>query len=339
MYAGREAQINGKWYNFTSDGSASTGFTKLASGKTVYYNGQGQMQYGLQTINGKIYYFNTWSGEMYAGREAQINGKWYNFTSDGSASTGFTKLASGKTVYYNGQGQMQYGLQTINGKIYYFNPWSGEMYAGREAQINGKWYNFTSDGSGTGFTKLASGKTVYYNGQGQMQYGLQTINGKIYYFNPWSGEMYAGREAQINGKWYNFTSDGSASTGFTKLASGKTVYYNGQGQMQYGLQTINGKIYYFNTWSGEMYAGREAQINGKWYNFTSDGSASTGFTKLASGKTVYYNAQGQMQYGLQTINGKIYYFNTWSGEMLINSKVKIAGVQYSFDSKGIGSKE
>jgi N-acetylmuramoyl-L-alanine amidase len=88
-----------------------------------------------------------------------------------------------------------------------------------------------------------------------------------------------------------------------------------------------------------MYAGREAQINGKWYNFTSDGSASTGFTKLASGKTVYYNAQGQMQYGLQTINGKIYYFNTWSGEMLINSKVKIAGVQYSFDSKGIGSKE
>ena len=339
-YANREAQINGKWYNFTSDGSASTGFTKLANGKTVYYNAQGQMQYGLQTINGKIYYFNTWSGERYANREAQINGKWYNFTSDGSASTGFTKLANGKTVYYNAQGQMQYGLQTINGKIYYFNTWSGERYANREAQINGKWYNFTSDGSAsTGFTKLANGKTVCYNAQGQMQYGLQTINGKIYYFNPWSGEMYAGREAKIDDKWYNFTSDGSASTGFTKLASGKTVYYNAQGQMQYGLQTINGKIYYFNTWSGERYANREAQINGKWYNFASDGSASTGFTKLASGKTVYYNAQGQMQYGLQTINDKIYYFNTWSGEMLIDNKVKIAGVQYSFDNKGIGSKE
>ena len=340
MCANKELEINNKWYNFTSDGSASTGFTKLASGKTVYYNAQGQMQYGLQTINGKIYYFNPWSGEMYAGREAEINDKWYNFTSDGSASTGFTKLANGKTVYYNAQGQMQYGLQTINGKIYYFNAWSGERYANREAQINGKWYNFTSDGSAsTGFTKLANGKTVCYNAQGQMQYGLQTINGKIYYFNPWSGEMYAGREAKIDDKWYNFTSDGSASTGFTKLASGKTVYYNAQGQMQYGLQTINGKIYYFNTWSGERYANREAQINGKWYNFASDGSASTGFTKLASGKTVYYNAQGQMQYGLQTINDKIYYFNTWSGEMLIDNKVKIAGVQYSFDNKGIGSKE
>ncbi|WP_420214451.1 peptidoglycan amidohydrolase family protein [Limosilactobacillus mucosae] len=338
MYAGREAEINDKWYNFTSDGSASTGFTKLASGKTVYYNAQGQMQYGLQMINGKIYYFNPWSGEMYAGREAEINDKWYNFTSDGSASTGFTKLASGKTVYYNAQGQMQYGLQTINGKIYYFNPWSGEMYAGREAEINDKWYNFTSDGSAsTGFTKLASGKTVYYNAQGQMQYGLQTINGKIYYFNPWSGEMYAGREAEINDKWYNFTSDGSASTGFTKLASGKTVYYNAQGQMQYGLQTINGKIYYFNPWSGEMYAGREAEINDKWYNFTSDGSASTGFTKLASGKTVYYNAQGQMQYGLQTINGKIYYFNPWSGEMYTGREAKINDKWYNFMSDGSAS--
>ncbi len=338
MYVGREAQINGKWYNFTSDGSASTGFTKLASGKTVYYNAQGQMQYGLQTINSKIYYFNPWSGEMYAGKEAQINDKWYNFTSDGSASTGFTKLASGKTVYYNAQGQMQYGLQTINGKIYYFNPWSGEMYAGKEAQINDKWYNFTSDGSAsTGFTKLASGKTVYYNAQGQMQYGLQTINGKIYYFNPWSGEMYAGKEAQINDKWYNFTSDGSASTGFTKLASGKTVYYNAQGQMQYGLQTINGKIYYFNPWSGEMYAGKEAQINDKWYNFTSDGSASTGFTKLASGKTVYYNAQGQMQYGLQTINGKIYYFNPWSGEMYAGKEAQINNNWYNFTSDGSAS--
>ena len=310
-----EVYSNGHWYLKDQNGNNLTGWQKLSGERTVFYNAVGQMQYGLQQINNKIYYFNTLNGAMYFDREAQVNGKWYNFTSDGSASTGFTKLASGKTVYYNSQGQMQYGLQNINGKIYYLNTWSGERYANREAQIDGKWYNFTSDGSAsTGFTKLASGKTVYYNSQGQMQYGLQNINGKIYYLNTWSGERYANREAQIDGKWYNFTSDGSASTGFTKLASGKTVYYNSQGQMQYGLQNINGKIYYLNTWSGERYANREAQIDGKWYNFTSDGSASTGFTKLASGKLVYYNAQGQMQYGEQKLNNNWYYFNTWSGE-------------------------
>ena len=334
-----EVYSDGHWYLKDQNGKNLTGFTKLANGKTVYYNAQGQMQYGLQTINGKIYYFNTWSGERYANREAQINGKWYNFTSDGSASTGFTKLANGKTVYYNAQGQMQYGLQTINGKIYYFNTWSGERYANREAEINGKWYNFTSDGSAsTGFTKLANGKTVYYNAQGQMQYGLQTINGKIYYLNTWSGERYANREAEVNGKWYNFTSDGSASTGFTKLANGKTVYYNAQGQMQYGLQNINGKIYYLNTWSGERYANREAQIDGKWYNFTSDGSASTGFTKLASGKLVYYNAQGQMQYGEQKLNNNWYYFNTWSGEVARGWYTLPDGrvVYYMLDENGQG---
>ncbi|MFT8607587.1 hypothetical protein [Liquorilactobacillus ghanensis] len=30
-------------------------------------------------------------------------------------------------------------------------------------------------------------KTVYYNGQGQMVYGTQKINGKTYHFNPVTG--------------------------------------------------------------------------------------------------------------------------------------------------------
>ena len=296
-----EVHQDGHWYLKDFQGNYLNGWQKLTDNRIVYYDPQtSQVQYGLQTINGKIYYFNTWSGERYADREAQINGKWYNFTSDGSASTGFTKLASGKTVYYNAQGQMQYGLQTINGKIYYFNPWSGEMYAGREAKIDDKWYNFTSDGSAsTGFTKLASGKTVYYNAQGQMQYGLQTINGKIYYFNPWSGEMYTGREAKINDKWYNFMSDGSASTGFTKLASGKTVYYNAQGQMQHGEKKIDGKWFYFNE---------------------NTGNVADGFTTLPDGRRVYYDINFQdiskskgMLYGEQTLKNLKYYFNVQSG--------------------------
>ena len=271
--------------------------------------------------------------------EVYSNGHWYLKDQNGNNLTGWQKLSGERTVFYNVVGQMQYGLQNINNKIYYFNTLNGAMYFDREAQVNGKWYNFTSDGSAsTGFTKLASGKTVYYNSQGQMQYGLQNINGKIYYLNTWSGERYANREAQIDGKWYNFTSDGSASTGFTKLASGKTVYYNSQGQMQYGLQNINGKIYYLNTWSGERYANREAQIDGKWYNFTSDGSASTGFTKLASGKLVYYNAQGQMQYGEQKLNNNWYYFNTWSGEVARGWYTLPDGrvVYYMLDENGQG---
>ena len=208
-----------------------------------------------------------------------------------------------------------------------------------EVHQDGHWYLKDFQGNYlNGWQKLTDNRIVYYDPQtSQMQYGLQTINGKIYYFNTWSGERYANREAQINGKWYNFTSDGSASTGFTKLASGKTVYYNAQGQMQYGLQMINGKIYYFNTWSGERYANREAQINGKWYNFTSDGSASTGFTKLASDKTVYYNDQGQMQYGEQKIDGKWYYFQTNDGNVVRGWYILKDGRQVYYDVDDTGN--
>ena len=404
-----EKQENGYWYLY-KNGVRQTGFQSLSDGRTVYYNGQGQMQYGEQKINGYWYYFNTSSGAMATGfqklpdgrtvyynsqgqmqyGEQRINGYWYYFnTSSGAMVTGFQKLSDGRTVYYNGQGQMQYGSQMINGNKYYFNTWSGAMTLG-EITIDGRNYYYDSttgiqevglvynqvtkklqyydpltgalktgvtsvnnnnttiklnvDGSvnviglTTGLNKIGN-NTYYYDADKDIfVVGWQVINNQKYYFDVNTAQMTIG-EKDIKGYWYYFNNNGAMQSGFIKLANNKTVYYNEQGQMQYGLQTINGKTYYFNTWSGEMYAGREAQINGKWYNFTSDGSASTGFTKLASGKTVYYNTQGQMQYGLQTINGKIYYFNTWSGEMLINSKVKIAGVQYSFDNKGIGSKE
>ena len=76
----------------------------------------------------------------------------------------------------------------------------------------------------------------------------------------------------------------------------KTVYYNKDGQMQYGQQNINGK----------------------WYNFDKvTGAMSTGLTYLADQKkTVYYNDKGQMQYGKQVIDGKTYEFDRVTGALL-----------------------
>ena len=327
-------------------------FAKLSNGKTVYYDSEGKIQYGLQIINGKFYYFNTENGEMCTNKELEINNNWYNFTSDGSASTGFTKLASGKTVYYNAQGQMQYGLQTINGKIYYFNPWSGEMYAGKEAQVNDKWYNFTSDGSAsTGFTKLASGKTVYYNDQGQMQHG----------------------EKRIDNKWFYFSENtGNVADGFTTLPDGRRVYYDidfhdiskSKG-MLYGEQTLKNLKYYFNVQSGAQEKGvvyniatgrlqyygaidgslsielqspvntdedgniilndGENEINGKWYYYAvQNGKIVTGWKKLIDNNhggyhEVYYDLDtAQMVHGEKEINGVWYYFDKQNGSKAVS---------------------
>ena len=91
---------------------------------------------------------------------------------------------------------MLHGIQKVDGKYYDFNIWNGDE-----------------------------------------QTGFQTVNGKTYYFSP---TMVTGQQ-QINNHWYDFDANGVMQTGFTKLSDGRLVYYNVQGQMQYGEQKINGK--------------------------------------------------------------------------------------------------
>ncbi len=188
--------------------------------------------------------------------EVYQNGHWY-LQQDGKNLTGFqtiydNTLHHDKTVYYNAQGQMQFG----------------------EQYINGHWYLFAN---GTG--AMETGFQTVYDGQGQMQFGEQYINGHWYLFANGTGAMETGFQTVYDGG----------------LHCNKTVYYNDQGQMQYGQQYINGHWYY----SGMRLSGFQTVYDGN----------------LKHDKTVYYNAQGQMLYGWQTIDGKKYYFAPGSGAL------------------------
>ena len=103
-----QQRINGKWYLFDNNGHYKTGFQWIPEQrKTVYYAGNGQMQYGQQRINGHWYLFDNCTGAMKSGLQYIANQR--------------------KTVYYAGNGQMQYGYQTINGHHYYFNTSTGAL--------------------------------------------------------------------------------------------------------------------------------------------------------------------------------------------------------------------
>ena len=195
----------------------------MSDGRTVYYdvdaNGSGKgMLYGMQTISGVSYYFNVWNGAE------------------------------------------EIGFKQVDGKTYYFNP---KMVTGIQ-HIGNYWYYFGADGvMKTGIVVLPSnGHIVYYNNAGQLQYG----------------------EQQINGKWYHFDKvDGHAAQGWYTLEDGRTVYYdvdasgNGQG-MLHGLQTVAGKTYSFNVWTGDVAKNTEQKIDGSWYYFGNDGAMQTGFS-------------------------------------------------------------
>jgi len=292
LYDLQEKFEDGHWRLYNGAGQRLTGFQRIESqNKTVYYDKNGNMQYGQQQINGKWYLFNKYTGAMQIGfqriddqkktvyyndngqmlyGQQNINGHWYLFDkATGAMQTGFQNIPEEKkTVYYNAQGQMLYGQQNINGHWYLFDKVTGAMQ--------------------TGFQNIPEEKkTVYYNAQGQMLYGQQNINGR----------------------WYNFDrTTGAMSTGFTYLADqNKKVYYNVHGQMQYGWQTIDGGRYYFDTTTGTMATGQK-HAGKDWYNFdTKTGKMSTGITYLDDQKkTVYYANNGKMQYGQQRVNGYWY---------------------------------
>ncbi|MFT8633360.1 MAG: glucosaminidase domain-containing protein, partial [Liquorilactobacillus ghanensis] len=144
--------LSGHWYLFDGvTGARKTGFQYIGNQrKTVYYNGNGQMQYGQQ----------------------HLSGHWYLFDGvTGARKTGFQYIGNQrKTVYYNGSGQMQYGQQHLSGHWYLFDGVTGARK--------------------TGFQYISNQhKIVYYANNGQMQYGTHLISGKNYYFNYTTGAL------------------------------------------------------------------------------------------------------------------------------------------------------
>lgn len=287
-----ESYENGHWYLYQG-GVKQTGFMRLTNGRVVYYNGAGQMQYGLQTINGATYYFRTDNGNIVTG-QTTVNGSSYYFDpKTGQRQTGLVYNHAGKTFQY-------YDLTT--GKL--LTSANGTYVGKLHVQANGTVDLKTL----TNGLNVINGVRYYYNATTQtLVSGLMTVSGKTYYFDPTTKKAVSG-QLNLNGYWYGFSSDGIMQTGFTKIADGRIVYYNPQGRMMYGEQKINGAWYYFATNNGNM---------------------AKGFTKLKDGRTVYYNMAGQMQHGLTNINGASYYFADNNGDQQTGLKV-INGKTYYF---------
>ncbi len=337
-----QQMIGGHWYLFDSvTGAMQTGFKYISSqNKTVYYNEQGQMLYGFQKIGNYTYYFDTLTGATSYGQKI-INGHWHLFDSYGIMKTGFQYISyQNKTVYYNADGWMLYGLQTIGEDTYYFDPVTGAMKTGY-LYLNGKHYMFASDGKKINgkYERLLNTGWHYFDEDGNMLTGFQYIESqnKTCYYSKTTGAMLYG-EQYINGHWYLFdTYNGAMKTGFQYISNqNKTVYYNEQGQMLYGLQDIGEDTYYFDTITGAKKSGivtvdgksylfyssgkqvkrtGEVLADGYWYLLNDKYEVQKGFQTLADGRKVYYTSLGRMVHGQLYLNGYWYLFDTVTGEM------------------------
>ena len=340
-----EQNVAGQWYFLDQqNGDVKTGWYKLPDGRQVYYDvtkgdhqvsGRG-MLHGQQDVGQVTYYFDDWNGAQVTGlkqvqgktyyyapamvknREAYANGHWRYFGADGTMQTGFVQLKDGRTVYYNGAGEMRYGEQAINHRWYYFDPVNGAMKRGWFTLPDRRkvYYDLQANGQGRGMLhgQQNVGQATYYfdDWNGAQVTGLKQVQGKTYYYAP---AMVKNREAYANGHWRYFGADGTMQTGFVQLKDGRTVYYNGAGEMRYGEQAINHRWYYFDPVNGAMKRG--------WFT-------------LPDRRKVYYdlqaNGQGRgMLHGQQQLGDQIYYFNDWNGALRTNYAhylAKVGKLQY-----------
>ena len=342
MVHGMEKQIDGHWYCFDDMGKMRTGFVRLNDGREVYYNADGQMQYGEQKINDKWYHFQTDNGNMARGWYTLEDGRrvYYDVDADGNGTGmlyGLNQINNQSYYFDASDGDEKIGLQVVDNQTYYFNP---IMVKNGEAKIGNHWYYFNAVGQmQTGFVTLKDGRLVYYNADGQMQYGEQKINGKWYHFQIDNGNTARGWYTLEDGRrvYYDVDNSGAGQGmlhGLQKVGSDYYYFNPGYGTEETGLKTVDGRQYYF---APTMVVNQEEHLADHWYYFGANGQMQTGFVTLKDGRLVYYNADGQMQYGEQKINGKWYHFQTDNGNTARGWYTLEDGRRVYYDVDGTGN--
>ncbi|WP_270372246.1 pectinesterase family protein [Limosilactobacillus mucosae] len=342
MVHGMEKQIDGHWYCFDDMGKMRTGFVRLNDGREVYYNADGQMQYGEQKINDKWYHFQTDNGNMARGWYTLEDGRrvYYDVDADGNGTGmlyGLNQINNQSYYFDASDGDEKIGLQVVDNQTYYFNP---IMVKNGEAKIGNHWYYFNAVGQmQTGFVTLKDGRLVYYNADGQMQYGEQKINGKWYHFQTDNGNTARGWYTLEDGRrvYYDVDNSGAGQGmlhGLQKVGSDYYYFNPGYGTEETGLKTVDGRQYYF---APTMVVNQEEHLADHWYYFGANGQMQTGFVTLKDGRLVYYNADGQMQYGEQKINGKWYHFQTDNGNTARGWYTLEDGRRVYYDVDGTGN--
>ena len=174
---------NGSWYYYSADGTMLKASWIRYQNNYYYLRAKGPMVTGWARIGGFWYYFNN-AGVMKTGW-IKSGGKWYYLSEQGAMKTGWVK-DGGSWYYMADDGHAVTGWRDIKGKTYYF---------GGDCKMK------------TGLCTI-DGMKYYFGSQGQMTLGWITTGGKKYFFSPSAGGRAATGSWQINGKTYNFNSEG-----------------------------------------------------------------------------------------------------------------------------------
>ena len=343
------------YYRAKEDGSLYVNeWYSLGKWDTYYYGADGKRYSGLQTIEGKQYYFDE-SGWLYTDTTVITEeGKLYLCNEEGVATelvnNAWTEVD--EKYYYVKDGEVLEECVEKIGDFYYGFDWNGAMYADSEFSIwneetyESHYYRAKANGSLYVNEWYEDGDKKYYYGADAEAYSdLQTIEGKQYYFDKY-GSLYQDTIIKAeDGSQYYCDTDGIATklpeTGWAEMSG--NYYYIKDGEFLKNCVEKIGDSYYGFDYNGVMYSDTEIII---WNNETQKQEA---YRAKADGRLYanewykdgetkyYYGAEARRCSGLQIIEGKQYYFS--EGDWLYTNTIVTAkdGTYYYCDAEGIAT--
>ena len=255
-------EIGQSWYYFDSDGFMVTGWRQIKFG-WYFFDASGKMVTGWKQIDGNWYCFTEY-GVMLKGWQ-KINYVWYYLGENGAMAVGWKKI-DGEWYNFDSVGRMATGWKCVNGAWYLFSQ-NGKMITGWK-QFNGSWFYLDLSGVMATGWKNVGADWYYFESSGAMVTGWKKINSDWYYFDL-TGAMVTGWK-KISGNWYYFKNTGVMAAG--EYCEG--YWINPDGTWTYKdvatwHQDSNG--WWFGDTTGWYAKSRSLTINGKSYNFDSNG--------------------------------------------------------------------
>ncbi|MEX2803964.1 glycoside hydrolase family 70 protein [Streptococcus sp. H31] len=343
-YQAKNAFINenGYYYYFDENGYMVTG--RQTIGNKQYYflpNGAQLRDAVYEDSDGKQYYYGP-LGDMYTNNYYAFDNQWRYFDSDGVMARGLITI-DGVTQYFDENGYQIKGelVTDSDGNIRYFDANSGAMAVNTFIkQGANNWYYFNAQGRAVKGAQTIAGQRLYFDENGVQVKGqlVSDSSGRISYYHPDSGELVVGRFATTgNNVWYYFDNNGYAVTG-SQVINGQNLFFNSDGRQVKGYfaQDEAGNNYYYDANSGERVSGHFATTgNNVWYYLDNNGYAVTG-SQIINDQVLYFNEDGSQVKGnlVTDSNGNNYYYDADSGDMAVNTFIFADGSWYYFGAEG-----
>ena len=301
LYKANEKEL----YYLEKDGFLVKNDTRTVENIKYYFDGSG-VCYKKEEMGEKAGWVQKKDGEFYWQKEDgtilreggwhELDGKMYflNYGS-GRRRTGWISWNKRKFYIDPETVEVQTGMQSVEGKWYYFDPVSkpaGRMVVGWKTLEDGKYY-FDKNGVRKKGWLTVGEKKYYFDQSGPMVKGWRSIRGKKYYFDQKNGYMRKGWVTIGSDKYY-MNKDGSLYTGWKSLKGKKYYFVPKTGKMKKGWLTLDNKKYYFEKDGQQTFGWRS--IGGKMYYFMplqNAGYMRTGW--LTVGEDRYYMRSGRLQ--------------------------------------------